>query len=445
MSKQIDFNTGSIIKQIILFSSPILVGELFQNLYNSVDALIVGNYLGKTALAAITSCEMPSSLLVGFFNGMSVGSSVLVAHFFGCKDHQGIHTAIQTNFNFFALAGLLLSLLSGLLAPVFLRLSGVSGEIYQSALLYLRIYMSGLVFTVTYNTAAGLLRAVGDTRTPFYTIVITCCVNIILDLFFVGVCDLGIRGAAIATVLSQLLSAFILYRKLRKISPSFHLSFKGIYSCRGIIINALRIGIPSGIQSSLVGFSNLFVWRYVNAFSTETIAGFGVAFRIDMFIGLPSKAFSLTATTMVGQTVGAGNYRRGREACVKCFLLSSGIMTFLAAVLYLFSEESVALFTADPAVIVEGVAAMHAIIPLYGSIVVRDMINGVLRGHKKTGVAMILCIVGMIVVRQAYLIITMRINFCIENVYYCLPVAWGSTALLLLAYYMLKRKEMWKL
>lgn len=430
---------------MIVFSIPIVVGELFQNLYNSVDALIVGNCVGKTALAAITSCEMPINLIIGFFNGMSIGASVTAANFFGCKNHDGVFRSIQVNFNFSIVFGLLISAVGFLIAPLLLKVSAVQGEIYTAAVRYLRIYLGGLVFTVIYNMLSGLLRSVGDSKTPFYVLTLTCCVNIGLDIIMVALLNLNIVGAALATVASQALSSALLIIKLKRGYPGFHVDFSLIKEERNIIYQALRIGVPAGLQTSLVAISNLFVWRYVNMFSTDIIAGFGIAFRIDAFVGLPSRSFGLTATTFVAQMVGSGKYERGRKGCIRCLLLAIGIVSSFAGLVFLFAETLVSMFNSDPAVISEGVHALRMMVPFYCIVPIRDIFLGILRGHEDTKVPLVLSLIGMVGLRQIYLSASMSRCFRIENVYIGLPLAWCATSVFLVAYYCSKRKALWKI
>lgn len=441
MKKNIDFSKGNIILQLIIFSVPIVLGELLQNLYNSTDSLIVGNFIGTTAQAAVSVCLSPSQLLVGFFNGMSVGASVVVARSFGGKSQQDLDRSIRISFTFSVLLGVLLSALGILCAPILLRITAADASIYAAALTYLRIYLAGLMFTVIYNVGAGILRAIGDARSPFLILSISCCLNILLDILFVTVFSMGIIGVGLATVISQFTSVVMVYHKLRTANSTCYLAFRELAQNRTLILSILRIGIPAGLQNSLISISNLFVWRYINRFTPNDIAGIGIAQRLDQFVSLPCKAFGLTITTMVSQNMGAGNYARTRNGIAKCMVLSLCTITALGAVTYVFADCCVALFNPDPEVVAVGIAMMHTIIPLYFTMAIREVFLGALRGYGNARTPMFISLFGMIAIRQIYLFIAMNYAYRIEFIYYCYPIAWGSTAFMLVIYYFLTRKQ----
>lgn len=439
--KQIDFTQGNIILELVMFSIPIVLGELFQNLYNSVDTLVVGNFVGKNALAAVSVCATLANLLVGFFNGMSVGSSVVVSRAFGSRNGERLNRSMRVAFGFSVALGVVLSALGILLTPVLVGLAAVPAEVYPEAVTYLRIYLAGLMFTVIYNISAGILRAVGDSGTPFRILVITSLINIVLDLAFVVVIPLGVAGVGFATIFSQFISVVLAYRKIGKINGEFRLDVKEAFQNRDIVAEVAAIGMPSGLQSALISFSNLFVWRYVNGFGATAAAGVGVAQRLDKFIVLPCKAFGLTITTFVSQNSGAGNYARARQGEGRCLLLSIVVTNSIGFLVYCFADWSVALFNTEPEVIAYGVAMMHYIIPMYTLMAVREIYLGILRGYGNTRIPMILSLTGMVVVRQIYLAVSMSVNHTIENVYFCYPMAWGVTAALIFIYYQIVKKR----
>lgn len=439
--KNVDFTQGNIILELIAFSIPIVLGELFQNLYNSVDTLVVGNFVGKNALAAVSVCATLANLLVGFFNGMSVGSSVVVSRAFGSRDAERLERSMRASFGFSVVLGVILSFLGILLTPALVGVAAVPEEVYPEAVTYLRIYLAGLMFTVIYNISAGILRAVGDSGTPFRILVITSLINIVLDLVFVVVIPFGVAGVGFATIFSQFVSVMLAYRKLRKLNPGFRLDVAEAYRSREIVAEVAGIGMPSGLQSALISFSNLFVWRYVNGFGATAAAGVGVAQRLDKFIVLPCKAFGLTITTFVSQNTGAGNHERARRGGVRCLLLSIVVTNSIGFLVYCFAEKSVALFNTDPEVVAYGVAMMHFIIPMYTLMAIREIYLGILRGYGNTRVPMLLSLIGMVVVRQIYLAVSMSVNRTIENIYFCYPLAWGVTAAFIFIYYQAVKKN----
>jgi len=440
-SDRIDFTDGGIVHKLIVFAVPIVIGELFQNLYNSIDSLIVGNYVGKTALAGVGICEQPTSLIVGFFTGMSAGASALVSHSLGSRDSKRVWTMMRVVFAFSFLIGAAMCFLGELSCVPILRLTGPSEAVYAEAHAYLRIYFIGLFCTAVYSIGAGLLRALGDSKTPLLILIITCVSNILLDLLFVGTFSWGVRGAAFATIFAQSLSVVLVYGKLKKTSCEFRLSFRELAENRSYLKSVILTGFPAGIQNSLISISNLFVWRYVNLFSDSVVAGVTIAQKLDKFIALPCKAFGLTVTTFVGQNSGAKQHRRCREGMRKALILSLCVSTVLGSLLYAGAGWTASLFSGDGAVIQTAADMLHAIALLYFTMSLREILLGGMRGYGDTRVPMVLSLVGMIGIRQLYLALSFRGMQTIEPVFYCYPIAWGATALLLLVYYLLRRKS----
>lgn len=423
---------------------PIVMGELLQNLYNSVDAVVVGNLVSESALAAVSVSGVIANMIVNFFNGMSVGSNVVISKAFGKGLSEELCSKIRTAFSFAVFLGITLSVLGIAFTPQLLRFAGAQQEYYGDALTYLRIYLAGLMFTVIYNNGAGILRAVGDSRTPFYILAVACGANIILDLFFTSIMKLGVTGVALATVFSQGLSVILVYCAINKAQCIRCIDFREMwYHGKDTIFSLLRVGMTAGMQSALIGFSNIFVVRYMNLFSTEAVAGIGIAQRLDKFILLPAKSFGITMTTFVSQNVGAGHYERVQEGKKKCLLTSLCVTIGLSAVVYIFAKQCVALFNSDLQVNVVGVAMMHTLIPMYWLMAIREIYLGILRGYGKNSTPMILNLIGMIGCRQLFLAITMRLQEPkIENIYYCYPIAWVTTLALLLGYYLLVRSQL---
>ncbi|MBR0106344.1 MAG: MATE family efflux transporter, partial [Lachnospiraceae bacterium] len=372
-----DFTEGGIISKLILFSIPLILGELFQNLYHSVDSLVVGNLVSDSALAAVNVCQPITNLLIAFFNGMSLGSSVLVSHVFGRGERDQIAPAMRTAFAFAIAAGLLLSAVGVIFSPQFLWMTDVNAEIYAEALLYLRICMIGTMFTVIYNIGAGVLRAVGDSRSPFLILVVSSLFNIGLDLLFVAVFRWDIAGVGIATVLSQFLSVLLVFRAMRRSEKDFRLDFRSLREHRSYVGEILSVGLPAGMQGSIVSISNIFIWRYVNSFdSTAVTAGVGVAMRLDKFVAMPVKSIGLAMTTFAGQNAGAGKHSRSRKGILSGFLVSFGVSVTMGIIVYLAAPFLVSLFNRNEEIVSIGVAMMRTIIPFYTTMAVREIFFG---------------------------------------------------------------------
>lgn len=442
LNKSIDFTRGSIIKQMALFTLPIAAGELLQNLYSSVDALVVGNLVGDTALAAVSVSLPLVDLVIGFFNGMSAGASVVVSQKFGEGDPEKLCISMRASFSFAAIFGVFLSFAGVILAPSLLHFTSVNSDIYAEAVGYLRIYLAGIMFTVIYNICAGIMRAVGNSKTPFVILILSCCTNIILDILFVKTFHLGIIGVGIATVMSQFLSVSLAYRKLQKTYNSFRFSLKEIVNSKNTIAQILKIGLPAGLQNSLISFSTLFTWRYINSFNSANItAGVGVAIRIDRFVSLPSKAIGLTMTTFIAQNVGAQNYKRSREGILKGYGLSLSIVAVLSVIVFTFAPFFASLFNDNTEVLAVATNMIRTVVTLYALLATRETFLGTLRGYGDSKIPMLLSLISMIGIRQAFLAFMMHYSPAVEVVYWSFPVGWASNALLLAIYYLCVRSR----
>ncbi|MDD7227174.1 MAG: MATE family efflux transporter, partial [Firmicutes bacterium] len=301
----LDLTQGSITKQIILFALPILLSQVFQNLYNSVDSLIVGNFLGTTALAAVTSCADISQLLVGFFTGLSAGAGVLFSRYFGMKNYERLHDAISTSLIFSFIIGITMMVVGICIADVLLNIVACPADVYNEAIIYLRVYLVGLLFTSLYNVASGVLRSVGDSRNPFIYLVISSILNIILDILFVVVFKMQVLGVALATIISQLLSVILVYYQLTHAHDVYRIDLRHLKFDSTMLKEVISLGLPAALQSCLISISNLFVQRYVNLFGSSVMAGVGAAKKIDKFVGLIANSLGMSTATFVSQNIGA--------------------------------------------------------------------------------------------------------------------------------------------
>lgn len=441
MAGTIDFTRGSIVKNIALFALPIVGSELLQDLYNIVDALVVGNFVGGEALAAVSVCSAIAQLVVGFFNGMSVGASVLASRYFGAGKAERLSAALRNGFAFSVVLGAALSIIGVFSVPWLLRMIAVPHDVFGQAALYLRIYLAGMFFTVVYNVAAGLLRAIGDSRGPLYVLMVACVLNIVLDVLFVAVFRMGVAGAGFATVISQSTSAVAGYFLLKKRDSGFWLTLKELYREKKMIGTVVNIGMPAGLQASLVSFSNLFVWRYVSGFNAAAMAGIGVTQRIDKCVSMPCRGFGLAITTFVSQNIGAGKRDRIDRGVRGCLAMSLAYCVGLCVVLYLSAEFLVGFFSDVPEVIAVGVGMMHVVLPFYFLLAIRDIYLGVLRSWGDSQIPMYLSLLGMVGVRQLYLAIALGRDHRIIHVFIGYPLAWGATALLVGGYYLIRRRH----
>ncbi len=445
MKSQVDFTRGSIVRNLIIFAIPIMAGEALQNLYHSVDSLVLGNFVGEAALAAVSICGTLTNLFVGFCNGMSVGSTVVVAKAYGSKDRARLERTVLHSYTFSVILGIVFSVVGVTFAPFFVSICNANAEIYAQALMYFMIFAGGLVFTVVYNNSAGILRAMGDMRTPFIILMVSSILNIFLDLLFSAFWNWGIKGVALATVISQFVSVLISYYVIR-----IRMGFRCfdivslLKNGHSEIKETVDVGFSSGMQSSLISFSNLFVWRYVNMFSTEAVAGVGIAQRVDKFVSLPTNAFGNTATTFASQNIGAGEYERTRKGIRICMVIAAAFSITFSIVAYPFAPSLAKLYNRNPEVVKVSSQMLSILVPFYFMNAIRQVLAGNLRARGRSRLSMLYSVLGMIVMRQIWLALSMYFNKSIYNVYLGYVIGWFFALQFVALYYIYCRKKLYE-
>ncbi len=430
-----DLTEGNRAWLIIRFALPILLGQLFQNLYNSVDSIVVGRYVGTTALAAVSSSSDISMLLTGFFTGLSTGASVLFSRYYGAKNYEKLHDSIPTAVTFSIALGVILTAAGVIFAGLLLRVVGCPDDVFGEADRYLRIYLIGLLFTSIYNVGSGVLRSVGDSKSPFYYLVIASLTNIVLDFFFVRFLSFGVEGAAFATIFSQALSVLLVFRQLMRADDVYQVIPKDLKIDPVILKEVVSLGIPAAIQSSLTSISNLFVQRYINAFGSAAMAGIGAAKKIDKFVGLTSQSIGLAATTFVSQNNGAGKKDRAVQGVNTCLILSFICIAVPGILIYFFAPFFVGIFTEDAEAVSFGVAMIHTMMPLYYFQSLNSVFSNAVRGFGRSTAVMILSLLGMIGCRQVFLAVSMHVNYSVTNIFIGYPLGWFFSALFVFLYY----------
>ena len=431
----LDLTQGSITKQIILFALPILLSQVFQNLYNSVDSLIVGNFLGTTALAAVTSCADISQLLVGFFTGLSAGAGVLFARYFGMKNYERLHDAISTSLIFSFIIGITMMAVGICIADVLLNIVACPADVYDEAIIYLRVYLVGLLFTSLYNVASGVLRSVGDSRNPFIYLVISSILNIILDIIFVVVFKMQVLGVALATIISQLLSVILVYYQLTHAHDVYRIDLRHLKFDSTMLKEVISLGLPAALQSCLISISNLFVQRYVNLFGSSVMAGVGAAKKIDKFVGLIANSLGMSTATFVSQNIGAKRIDRAKKGIRITFVLAFIPVAIIGSLIYIYANRAISLFIDDKDAIYYGAMMIQTMMPLYYSQSINQIMLNTLRGYGKSFVAMILSLLGMIGIRQLFLAISFSIERNVNHVFLGYPIGWIFSALFVSLYY----------
>ena len=434
-----DLTQGNIAKELILFSLPIFAGQVFQNLYNSVDSIVVGRALGKTALAAVSSSADISMLLTGFFVGFSTGGGVLIARYFGAKEPQKLERALHTLVSFGIIIGLSMAALGIILSPLLLRLVKCPEDVFPEALSYLRFFFHDAAFTEIYTVGSRILQSVGDSRRPFYYLVISSVTNIIMDVLFVVVLHLGVIGAALATIISQSLSVALVYIRMLRTDDVYRLHPKMLLHMDPKMLKEITVlGFPAAIQSSLISISNLFVQRYINFFGSSAMAGIGAAKKIDRFVGMIAQSLGLATTTFVSQNVGAKKYDRAFKGIRSALLICAVYILTVGTLVFVLAEFFVNIFITDEEAVAFGVSMVHVMLPFYYFQCLNNIFANAVRGFGKSFVVMVCSVVGMIGCRQLFLFIAMKLNYSVVNVYIGFPVGWACAALLVMVYYFVR-------
>lgn len=406
-----DMTTGPIWKLLLSFAVPLLIGNLFQQLYNTVDSLVVGNYVGMEALAAVGSTTNIINTMVMFFNGTSIGASVVISRHYGAHNEEKLHLAVETTIMVTFIASILFTFAGVLLTPFMLRFMSTPEDVLPSASVYLKIYFSGIAGLLIYNMGSAVLRAVGDTRRPLLFLCFSSILNTLLDLLFVIVFHLGIAGVAYATILSQFISAVLVLVVLTLDSGAYHLVWKDLKVDRATFLQILSIGLPAGLQQSLTSFSNVYVQSYINYFGSACMAGWSCFAKIDQFIFLPLQSMNQAATTFVSQNIGAKNLKRAKSGSMTAFYMSTVIIITMSSILWVTARQFVSLFNQDPAVIDFGVLFIHTNSSLAFTCCATQIFSGSLRGAGDSRTPMFAMLFSYVLFRQLYLYtITQFIN-----------------------------------
>lgn len=448
VSKENQITEGVIWKQLLIFFFPIVVGTIFQQLYNTVDAVIVGRFVGKEALASVGgSAAVLTYQVVAFFTGLASGATVVISQFFGAGNSKKLHTALHTAYAFSIITSILITILGCALTPWLLAVMKTPQDIMGDSVIYLRIYFAGIIFTLVYNIGSGIMRAVGDSRRPLYYLIVCCVLNIILDIVFVVILPLGIAGAAIATVISQAVSAFLVTLSLMKAYDTIKLIPRQIRLDLPVLRSELRIGLPSGLQACMYGLTNIIIQTSVNGFGTNTAAAWAAFGKMDIIFWAVSGAFGIAITTFAGQNYGAGKLDRVYKSVQVSLGMSLGICGLILASLMIFAGPLFSLFTTDTNVIKIGIYMLLHIVPSYAIYIFVEIFSGALRGIGDVMIPTLITIGGVCGVRLPWILIMTPIRTEISTILISYPLAWAATALFLIPYYFYKKKclnKMWK-
>ena len=415
---------GVIWKQLLSFFFPILLGTFFQQMYNTVDTIIVGRFVGTQALAAVGSTGALISLLNGFFIGLSSGATVLVSQFFGASDRDGVRNALHTGVALSLVLGLTISFLGLCFGPQILRLMKTPADCLEGALIYTRIFFSGAIASMVYNMGAGILRAMGDSRRPMIFLVVTCFANIVLDILFVVVLKMGVAGAALATVLSQVISAVLVVFVLVRLPEEYALRISKIRIQPQLLKRILYVGIPAGLQFVTFDLANILIQSGINSFGSSTIAAFTAYGKTDMITWMISGAFGVAITTFVGQNYGAQKYDRIHKSIWICLGMSVALIGGLSGLELVFRRFILGIFTADPEVIRLGAYVMLWVVPFNAVFMPVEIFAGAMRGTGYSVVPTAITSICVCLFRVLWLLIVVSRFHTLEALLLCYPISW---------------------
>ena len=427
---------GSIWNSMLFFAFPILLGNIFQQLYNTADAFIVGRFLEKNAYAAVSSSGSLIFLLVGFFTGIAVGAGVVIARYYGAKDYDKLHTAIHTTLAFGLAAGIILTVLGMTLTPQLLRLMKTDPQVLPNSVAYFRMYFAGSIAIVLYNMCVGILQAVGDSRHPLYYLILSSLINIGLDLLFVGVFGLGVWSAATATTIAQFISLGLCLYRLCHYDTVYRVQLHKIRFNFPMLRQIVHFGLPSGVQNSIIAFANVIVQSNINAFGADAMAGCGTYSKLEGFAFLPITCFTMALTTFVSQNLGAHQYDRVKRGVRFGILCSVTMAEVIGALIFLFSPALIALFQNDPPVITIGVKQAHIEAFFYCFLAFSHCIAAIMRGAGKPTVPMFVMLAVWCVLRVSYISIVVPMMGRIEVVFSAYPLTWFTSSVIFLIYFL---------
>ena len=428
---------GVIWKQLLLFFFPIVLGTFFQQLYNTADAIIVGKAVGKEALAAVGgSTGTLINLLVGFFVGLASGASVIIAQLFGARRAQDVSRAVHTTIALALSSGALLTAVGLLCAGGILELMGTPQEVMAYALPYLNIYFLGMIPQLVYNIGSGVLRAVGDSRRPMLFLICAALTNIVLDILLVLGLNLGVRGAAIATVLSQVVSAVLILVSLRHAQPVYRLYAGKIRFHGDMLLRIVQIGLPAGLQSVMYSLSNMIIQASVNGFGTDVMAAWTAYGKIDGLYWMMISAFGVSITTFAGQNFGARRYDRMRRCVRVCLGMAAGVTVFMTALILAVGRPMLGMFTDDAHVVEMGMSIIRLIVPTWITYLCIEILSGAMRGAGDSLMPTLMTLTGVCLMRVFWVTVVVPRMHQLPVLMLSYPITWVITSCMFIVYYL---------
>lgn len=442
-TNEIDMTSGPLIPKILAFSIPLMLSGILQLLFNAADIIVVGQFTSAQAMAAVGSTSSLNNLIVNIFVGLSIGSNVLMARFYGAHNQEGTHTLVHTSILLSLIAGLFLVVLGVALANPLLTLMGTPDDVIDQSVLYMRIVFLGMPALLTYDFGAGILRAIGDTKRPLLYLLISGIINVCLNLFFVIVFDMGVAGVAIATVVSQYVSAFLVIRSMMKTSSSYKLRIKDLRMEKEMLLQILRIGLPAGIQSALFNISNVLIQSSINSFGSIAMAGNTAASNIEGFVYTSMNAVYQASINFTSQNVGAHNTKRITPVLLSCLMIVSIVGISLSTIVEVFDSELLGIYSSDPTVISYGISRLHVVCMTYFLCGLMDTACGSIRGLGYSMAPTIVSLTGACGLRILWICTAFQIDRTLFTLYLSYPVSWLVTFIAHMLCYM-KFSRDWK-
>lgn len=427
---------GNVKKLILQFAIPIFFSQLFQQLYNTADSLIVGRFLGKGPLAAVSSSGPLIFLLVSFFTGTAAGAGVVISRYFGAKDEERVARAVHTNVAFGLAAGLVVTLIGVIFTPAILKLMKTDPSVLPDSIAYFRYYFMGVLANVMYNIFTSIMNAVGDSRRPMIYLICSSVLNILLDLLFIGVFRMGVAWAAIATTISQLVSALLCLKRLLKKGTIYQISVRKIRFHRDMLREIMKYGLPTGVQNSVIGLANVILQSNINSFGEDAMAGYGSYVKLEGFAFLPITCFSMAMTTFIGQNLGAGKHDRAKEGARFGIAMSLVLAETIGLIMFIAVPQLIKMFNADPEVVRLGTQQGRTEALFYFLLAFSHIIAGICRGAGKAIVPMFIMLSVWCVFRIAYITVMMHFVHEIGLIYWAYPLTWGISSVIYLVYYL---------
>ena len=433
----VDMTEGNILRHIVVFSIPLLVGNLFQQLYNTVDSWVVGNFVSNEAFSAVGTVSPITNLLIGMFLGFSSGASVVISQYFGAREYDRVKTSVHTAVLTTLLLSVVFTAVGILMTPLMLRLMRTPDTVFPESRTYLTIYFSGISALMIYNMGSSILRAIGDSLRPFYFLVACSLTNIALDFVFVLVFHMGVDGVAYATVISEIVSAILVAAVLLRTDTCVKVRLKDLKIDGEILRQILSVGIPAAFQMGVTAFSNVFVQGYINQFGPDFMSGWGAYLKVDNLMFLPMQSIALAATTFVGQNLGHGNARRAREGTRTALLISASVTAFLSVIILFSAPYLIRFFNPKPEVVSAGTFILRTITPFTVCCCINQVLAGSLRGAGNSRAPMVIMLTSFVVFRQIYLFtLTRLIGNSMTVVTLGYPAGWVLCSALILIYYL---------